>query len=285
MQPVKTLILAAGQGKRLSPLTDDRPKCLVELAGKTVLEWQLRHLHQAGVPEAVVVTGFRSDLVEAEVARLTMPGLNVRTLYNPFYSVTDNLATCWLAREEMRGGPFMILNGDTLFEPAIAERLISAPDAPITVTVDRKAGGYDADDMKVLTEGDALRAIGKTITEYDAESIGFLRFNAEGSALFVETLEAIMRTPEGLKRWYLSVINEIAQNHDAVRVRSIEGLEWAEMDFPEDLVRNRALTAQWAAKEPRPFRPRRPVPERDPSRTACPRRQPPGRHALARPRP
>jgi choline kinase len=255
MQPVKTLILSAGQGKRLSPLTDDRPKCLVELAGRTVLEWQLRHLHQAGVTEAVVVTGFRADLVEAEVAGLTssggaLPGMSVRTLYNPFYSVTDNLATCWLAREEMKGGPFMILNGDTLFEPGIAERLISAPDAPITVTVDRKDDGvYDSDDMKVLTDGDALRAIGKTITEYDAESIGFLRFNAEGSALFVKTLEGIMRTPEGLKRWYLSVINEIAQNHDVVRVRSIQGLEWAEMDFPEDLIGNRALTAKWAAAE------------------------------------
>lgn len=247
MQPVKTLILSAGQGKRLSPLTDDRPKCLVELAGRSVLEWQLRHLHKAGVTEAVVVTGFRSDLVEAEVARLKLPGLAIRTLYNPFYSVTDNLATCWLAREEMRG-PFMILNGDTLFEPAIAERLISAPAAPITVTVDRKMT-YDADDMKVLTDGDALRAIGKTITEYDAESIGFLRFDADGGALFVKTLEAIMRTPEGLKRWYLSVINEIAQHNDVVRVRSIEGLDWAEMDFPEDLVGNRALTARWAAKE------------------------------------
>lgn len=250
MQPVKTLILSAGQGKRLSPLTDDRPKCLVELAGRTVLEWQLRHLYQAGVTEAVVVTGFRSDMVEAEVARIALPGMTIRTLYNPFYSVTDNLATCWLAREEMRGGPFMILNGDTLFEPEIAKRLISAPAAPITVTVDRKDDGvYDSDDMKVLTEGDALRAIGKTITEYDAESIGFLRFDAEGSALFIETLEKIMRTPEGLKRWYLSVINEIALAKDVVRVRSIQGLEWSEMDFPEDLVHNRALTAKWAEQE------------------------------------
>ncbi|MGH1559221.1 NTP transferase domain-containing protein [Caulobacter segnis] len=185
MQPVKTLILSAGQGKRLSPLTDDRPKCLVELAGRTVLEWRLRHLCQAGVTEAVVVTGFRADgrgrgggpyLVREGPCRPH----DRRTLYNPFYSVTDNLATCWLAREEMRARPFMILNGDTLFEPAIAERLISAPDAPITVTVDRKDDGvYDSDDMKVLTDGDALRAIGKTITEYDAESIGFLRFNGE----------------------------------------------------------------------------------------------------------
>jgi choline kinase len=245
--PKKAIILSAGQGKRLSPLTDTRPKCLVELSGRTVLHWQLQHLRQAGITEAVVVTGFAAETVEAEIASLDLPGMVVRTLYNPFFSLTDNLATCWLARDEMRGD-FLLLNGDTLFEPAIAERLMAAPAAPITVTIDRKAAGYDADDMKVLTEGDALRAIGKTIEAYDAESIGFLRFDAEGAALFTRVVQQIMRTPEGLKRWYLSVINQIAQDHDVVRVQSIEGLDWAEMDFPEDLPRNRELAAVWAAE-------------------------------------
>jgi choline kinase len=245
--PKKAIILSAGQGKRLSPLTDTRPKCLVELSGRTVLHWQLQHLRQAGITEAVVVTGFAAETVEAEIASLDLPGMVVRTLYNPFFSLTDNLATCWLARDEMRGD-FLLLNGDTLFEPAIAERLMAAPAAPITVTIDRKAAGYDADDMKVLTEGDALRAIGKTIEAYDAESIGFLRFDAEGAALFTRVVQQIMRTPEGLKRWYLSVINQIAQDHDVVRVQSIEGLDWAEMDFPEDLPRNRELAAAWAAE-------------------------------------
>lgn len=246
--PKKAIILSAGQGKRLSPLTDTRPKCLVELSGRTVLHWQLRHLREAGIIEAVVVTGFAADTVEAEIASLDLPGMTVRTLFNPFYGLTDNLATCWLARGEMTGD-FLLLNGDTLFEPAIAERLIAAPSAPITVTIDRKAGGYDADDMKVLTDGDALRAIGKTIKAYDAESIGFLRFNAEGAVLFTRVIEQIMRTPEGLKRWYLSVINQIAQSHDVVRVQSIEGLQWAEMDFPEDLPRNRELAASWAVEK------------------------------------
>jgi choline kinase len=245
--PTKAIILSAGQGKRLSPLTDTRPKCLVELSGRTVLHWQLRHLRQAGITEVVVVTGFAADTVETEIAGLDLPGMTVRTLFNPFFGLTDNLATCWLARGEMVGD-FLLLNGDTLFEPAIAERLIAAPSAPITVTIDRKAAGYDADDMKVLTEGDALRAIGKTIEAYDAESIGFLRFNPEGAALFTKIVEAALRTPEGLKRWYLSVINQIAQDHDVVRVRSIEGLDWAEMDFPEDLPRNRELAAAWAAE-------------------------------------
>lgn len=241
----KVVILSAGQGKRLSPLTDDRPKCLVELSGRTVLHWQLANLASVGVTEAVVVTGFRADRVDEEVARLDLPGMSVRTLFNPFYALSDNLATCWLARGEFAGGT-LLLNGDSLIEPTIAERLMAAPVSDITVTIDRKPG-YDADDMKVLTEGDSLRAIGKTITEYDAESIGFLRFSSEGAALFTRYVEAIIRRPEGLKRWYLSVINEIAQETGKVRVQSIQGLDWAEMDFPEDIPGNQALARKWAA--------------------------------------
>ncbi len=241
---MKAIILSAGQGKRLSPLTDTRPKCLVELSGRSVLSWQLRHLATAGVTEAVVVTGFSADAVEAEIAGLDLPGIKVRSLFNPFFSVTDNLATCWMARHEMVGD-FLILNGDTLFEPAIAMSLLAAPPAAITVTINRKEGGYDADDMKVRTEGPMLRDIGKTIETYDAESIGFLRFDAEGAALFVRTVEAAMRVPHSLRRWYLSIIAEIAQAHGVVRAHSIEGLQWAEMDVLEDIPANEALAAQW----------------------------------------
>ena len=191
------------------------------------------------------MTGFGADLVDAEVAGLDLPGMTVRTVFNPFYSVSDNLATCWLVRAELAGGS-LLLNGDTLFEPTVAERLIAAPPAQITVTIDRKAA-YDDDDMKVETEGDVLRAIGKTITAYDAESIGFLRFSAEGAALFTRQIEAIIRRPEGLKRWYLSVIDEIARQTGGVRVCSIEGLGWQEMDFPADVPHCLAITEGWAA--------------------------------------
>lgn len=243
----KAIILSAGQGRRLSPLTDDRPKCLIDLAGRSVLHWQLLHLAQAGIKEVVVVTGFGAEQVDAEIARVAPAGLTVRTLFNPFYGLTDNLATVWLARGEMTG-PFLLLNGDTLFEPAIARRLLAAPDAEITVTVDRKAT-YDSDDMKVFTDGSRLLAIGKTITHYDAESIGFLKFSVAGAARFVGMVEAALRTPEGLKRWYLSAINELAQSGEDVQVASIEGLEWAEMDFPEDVVRNLKLAEGWVEAE------------------------------------
>ncbi len=248
-QPQRAVILSAGQGSRLLPLTAQMPKCLLDLCGRSMLEWQLRGLSQMGVPEAVVVTGFHPELVEAELKRVAPQNMRVRTLYNPFYKLADNLASCWMARAELTG-TCLILNGDTLFEPDIAGRLIAAASAPITVTIDRKPN-YDSDDMKVETDGVHLRAIGKTLSaeRVNGESIGFLRFEPEGAALFVEELERTMRTPEGPGKWYLSAINRLAESGADIRVASIEGLEWGELDFPDDLIQVRALAAGWLEQE------------------------------------
>lgn len=241
----RAIILSAGQGSRLLPLTERMPKCLIDLNGGSMLEWQLRALASAGVREAVIVTGFAEAQVEEALTRITPPQMTVRTLFNPFYKLADNLASCWMVRKELLGGA-LILNGDTLFEPEIACRLLAAPAAPITVTIDRKPR-YDADDMKVVTEDGCLKAIGKTLTAdvVNGESIGFLRFDAKGAEAFVAELERTMRTPEGPGLWYLSAIHRLANAGADVRVASIEGLQWGELDFPADLVRARALCAEW----------------------------------------
>lgn len=245
--PDRVIILSAGQGRRLGALTERRPKCLIEFSGRTMLGWQLHHLEAAGVREAVVVTGFGANLVDAEIARTPHGGMKVRTLFNPFFELADNLASCWLARREF-DRPVLLLNGDTLFEAAIAQRLISAPDAEITLAIDRKPT-YDSDDMKVQTEGSRLLAIGKSIETYDAESIGFLRFSEAGADRFSHAVDEAMRRREGLTRWYLSVIDHVAHTTSAVAVQSIEGLEWGETDFPEDVQANIALTGRWANKD------------------------------------
>ena len=101
------------------------------------------------------------------------------------------------------------------------------------MTIDRK-DYYDADDMKVRTEGAQLVAIGKKLDAalVNGESIGFLRFTTEGAARFVGEVERIMRTPEGLKLWYLSVIHRIASESGDVGYRSIEGLGWGRDGLP-----------------------------------------------------
>ncbi|MDX3883719.1 MAG: phosphocholine cytidylyltransferase family protein [Sphingomonas sp.] len=236
----KAVILSAGKGSRLLPLTENRPKCLLDCSGKTLLEWQLDALFSAGVEEAVIVTGFRSDLVDALVA--ARPDRRARTLYNPFYHVADNTGSVWMAREEMKED-FLILNGDTLIGPDIVRKVIDNATAPITVTVDEKPA-YDDDDMKVLRDGDRLLRIGKTITECNAESIGFLAFRGQGPAVFVDAVDTLMHGPEGVSSWYLKLIDQLAPL-GIVSTTSIHGMEWQEVDFLPDLDAAQKLTARW----------------------------------------
>jgi choline kinase len=240
---MKAVILSAGQGSRLLPLTADRPKCLLPLGRKTLLEWQVDILGRCGIDDVVVVVGFRAALVDSVLAGLASRALRIRSVFNPFYNVADNLGSCWMARHEM-AGDFLLVNGDTLFEPAVLGRLLGSPPAPITVTIDRK-DAYDADDMKVHLDGTRLLEIGKTLpaARTDGESIGVLLFRNEGATLFVEAAHRAMHTSEGLKSFYLRVIDQLARSH-RVETTSIEGLAWGEVDFPADLQRVGRLVAE-----------------------------------------
>lgn len=246
---MKALILSAGQGSRLLPLTADTPKCLLPIGPLSLIEWQLQSLAACGVDEVVVVTGYGSEQVEAALDRWRRPELSIRTVFNPFFNVADNLASCWLARQEM-DRDFLILNGDTLFEPDILKTVLASPSAPITITIDRKPC-YDSDDMKVQVEGDRLVAVGKVLSAEvtNGESIGMLLFRKNGPTLFADMLDQFMHTPEGLKTWYLRVIDRLAKT-GAVKAASIEGKAWGEVDFLEDLESARQMVTSWPHEQP-----------------------------------
>jgi choline kinase len=238
----KAILLSAGKGSRLLPLTADLPKCLIELSGRSLLAWQLDALAAAGIGDVVVVTGFRDDLVDADVASRR----GVRTLFNPFYHVADNMGSVWLAREELDRDA-LLLNGDTLVSPGLLERVLAAKGGSVTVTVDEK-DDYDSDDMKVLQEDGRLLRIGKALEPgaYNAESIGLIAFRGDGPRLFTGQVDRMMRRPDGTRRWYLRAIDELAQGGADVRTLSIRGEEWQEVDFPEDVEKAKLLTSRWA---------------------------------------
>jgi choline kinase len=243
---MKAIILSAGQGSRLGHLVDDRPKCLIDFNGRSLLDRQLDALAANGVGEAVVVTGFHDELVQAAIAERS-GGPAVRTIYNPFYKVADNTGSLYMAREEL-SGDCLVWNGDTLVSNALMARVVANERPGICVTIDRK-DSYDDDDMKVVEEAGRLKAIGKRLKDrVTAESIGLLAFRAGGAELFRENIERAMRTPEGTTIWYLRVINQIAQTDD-VWTLDIQGEEWGEVDFPPDVERARELTAAWDVAE------------------------------------
>jgi len=244
---MKAIILSAGQGSRLGHLVDDKPKCLIEFNGRSLLDRQLDTLEACGVHEAVVVTGFHDELVDETIARRS-GGPSVRTVYNPFYKVADNTGSLFMAREEL-SGDCLVWNGDTLVSRALMERVVGNQQPGICVTIDRKLS-YDDDDMKVIAAEDGrLRAIGKRISEgVNAESIGLLAFRSGGAERFRDAIEQAMRTKEGTTIWYLRVIHHLAQNGE-VWTLDIAGEEWGEVDFPADVEDAQALTARWDSAE------------------------------------
>jgi choline kinase len=244
----QAIILSAGQGSRLGALTHDRPKCLIEFAGRTLLDRQLDTLAACGIDQAVVVTGFRDDQIEAALERRRQAGEGpvVRTIFNPFYKVADNTGSLYMAREALAGDT-LVWNGDTMVSPALMAKVVANDRPGICVTIDRKAEGYDADDMKVVEEGGRLRAIGKRLTDgegVNAESIGLLAFRGGGAERFRVAIEEAMRSPEGTQIWYLRVIHHLAQSSD-VWTLDISGEEWGEVDFPEDVARAEELVRGW----------------------------------------
>ena len=243
---MKAIILSAGQGSRLGHLVDEKPKCLIEFSGRTLLDRQLDTLEVNGVHEAVVVTGFHDDRVEEALAKRN-GGPHVRTVFNPFYKVADNTGSLFMAREEL-SGDCLVWNGDTLVSNALMAQVVANDRAGICVTIDRKEA-YDEDDMKVVEDGGRLKAIGKRLPleAVNAESIGLLAFRSGGAERFREAIERAMRTSEGTTIWYLRVINQMAQSSE-VWTLDIHGEEWGEVDFPADVQAASELTARWDAE-------------------------------------
>ena len=137
---------------------------------------------------------------------------------------------------------FLLLNGDTLFEDARAACACSIRCATRSPSPSTTSGSYDDDDMKVALDGAGrVLAIGKDLPAeaVGAEAIGLIAFAGSGPKLFVEGLERAVRRPDAVRRWYLSVVHELAEEHGVVGTASIRGLWWREIDGSDDLARAR----------------------------------------------
>ena len=239
--PTKAVILSAGQGRRLLPLTKSSPKCLLSISGKTIIEWQIDALLTVGIEEIIVVTGFKTNLVEELLQQRYPNHKQIRTLFNPFFEVADNLASCWIARSVM-DCDFLLLNGDTIFDVPLLAQVLESEPAPITLSIDYKKT-YDADDMKVQLDNKGLvKHVNKTLPEnqINAESIGLIYFRSNGSALFRDAVEEALRYPAELKSWYLTIIDTLASKN-LVNVCSISGHRWCEIDYSSDLAKAKEL--------------------------------------------
>ena len=241
---MKAIILSAGQGRRLLPLTAQMPKCLIEVCGRTVLEWQLRALADAAIKVVTVVVGFGADDVESHIIDRAPTGMEVRALFNPLWNRADNLVSCLAARGEMNED-FLLINGDTLFAPDVVTRLRAGRGNPVRLAVATKAL-YDSDDMKVICDAGRVTRIGKDLPtgQVGGEAIGMSLFRGAGPRLLSDALQEVAGEPEAHRRWYLSAVDRLARR-GLVHAESVDDLGWVEIDYPHDLAPAFALASRW----------------------------------------
>lgn len=233
------VILVAGVGSRLRPLTDDRPKALVEVGGKTILGRAVELLAAHGVERVVLATGYREDAVEAAMRSAPVA---VECYRNEHYDSTQNSVSLARCRAGIRGEPFYKLDGDVIFRQDVLARL-DACAASLAVAVDRSRQ-LDAEAMKVrLGAGNRIAAFGKGIplARSAGETMGIERIAASAGERLFDAIEAAVAAGRN-DLYYEDVYSELvaAGELDAELV-DVGDLPWTEIDDPDDLARARAL--------------------------------------------
>ena len=226
------IVLSAGQGSRLLPVTATIPKCLIEVGGRTLLERQLAALAAAGLKRALVVTGYRHEQV-AEALRAPQP-LEVVTRFNPFWAVASSIGSVWIARDRLEA-PFCLLNGDTLFDPEILAAALAAPGAGLGLVVEPiAAASYD--DMLVRAANGAVRAVSKTLPEGEAthRSLGLV-VAGQGYADYARALDALIAERNGAGAFHHDIVDRLARLRAVAAIERAAGF-WQEVDRPEDIV-------------------------------------------------
>lgn len=211
---MEMFVLAAGEGTRLRPLTNERPKCLVEAGGKSLIDWQMEAIKGCGFQEqdVCIIGGYRAEALWEHFA-----GNGIRILMNEEYGTTNMVHSLMCARKQLeRADDIIVSYGDIVYEKQVLSALLESKD-DISVVVDDGWLGYwqqrgenpldDAETLRLDGDGNLLEIGQKTtdIKNIEAQYIGLMRFRGKGIRALLETCdEAKRRSEEGKPLWRTS---------------------------------------------------------------------------------
>jgi choline kinase len=230
---VNAIILAAGVARRLAPLTDKTHKALLPVGGRPVLARMLTALAESGIRETLIVVGHCADQVRALGSRLGR--MTIRYVDNPQYT-KGSVLSLYAARTALVE-PALVMDADVVFPREFLRRLLAVP-APSALLLDR--GFKDTgEEVKLYTRGERVIALGKKFVpeawETVGEGVGFFKCGAAAGPEFVQAMEQVIATGDGLNE-YEDALNIVLQRTHVAAV-DITGLPWTEIDFAEDLRR------------------------------------------------
>lgn len=230
---MKAIILAAGIGKRFKEITDYRPKCLIALKGKTLLERTLSGLSMVGVKNAVIVVGYRRDMIMRKIGD-AYDGVQVRYVINEQYH-KGAILSLWSARGEF-DNDVLIMDADVLFPVAMISRLVHSLQ-PNCFLLDGRAENTGEEQILLTRGGRVLDIVRGGTGDYEVtgESVGFLKVCRQDAPQLRTILEDLVAKGKDTIEHEDAFALFVRQRE--VGFERVDDLPWIEIDFPEDLQR------------------------------------------------
>ena len=233
------VILAAGMAKRLRPLTDTKPKCLLKVGERTLLERTVDAMRQAGITEFLVVTGYRGEMIRKFLEEYASRS-SFTFLDNADYEHNNNIYSLWMACQKVRGCDFLLMDSDILCDPAAVVRIAQEPTAALAVN--RHELGEE--EMKVVVDSDSrITEISKTCRPEDAmgESVGIEKITADYSEALARELDQMILQEGLIDIFYERAFERLIPLGHTFKVVDTTHYFSYELDTPEDFQRAQEL--------------------------------------------
>lgn len=230
----KAVILSAGVGSRIRPLTDNCPKTLLKVGGITIIERMLANIQACGIGEIVIILGYLRDQIEIFV-RDTFPDLKVQFVINNRYAETNTGYSLMLAAEFVAGSDFVKFDGDVVFEEGVLRRLLASEDENC-LCIDRNIQ-LDSEEVKVmLAEDTRIVRASKDVPPADAigESIGIEKISGDTTDLLFAELRMMMQSADNFKEYYEAAYERLIAKNVAFHAVDITDFKWTEIDTRQD---------------------------------------------------
>ena len=233
------VILAAGMAKRLRPLTDECPKCLLKIGERTLLERTVDAMLEAGISELVVVTGYRAQMIR-DFLTLHYPDLTIHFIHNADYEHNNNIFSLWMTRPYTDGHDFLLSDSDILFDPQIIRAVLATEGNALALN--RHELGEE--EIKVIVDSDnRVVEISKvcSIEQAIGESVGFEKMTASYSTALFRELEQMIEREGLIDVFYERAFERLIPQGHTFRIVDTTEFFSIELDTVEDFNNAKAL--------------------------------------------
>lgn len=236
----KAVILLAGTGSRMRPMTNGIPKALLSIDGRTLLDRALETLVRSGVRSFVLVTGYRAEQIHEHLVGRFLDA-SIEFIHNDRYESTNNAFSLLLVRQVVHGCGMILLDGDILFDPEILDGLLREKERSTLIL--RRCDDLEDEEMKVMVRDDGtVAAIGKDLppSACAGESIGIERFTPEDARRLFEILEDRVMRGGYVSEFYEASFQQLIDEGTAIVAVDTGSAECIEIDTIEDFARAEA---------------------------------------------